>query len=43
VVRIEGVLRGSGRPNMFVPLNEPEAGQWFYIDAPGPGSRLRPT
>lgn len=34
MVRIEGVLRGSEHPNMFVPLNEPEASQWFYIDVP---------
>ncbi|KAG6548054.1 hypothetical protein Mapa_010488 [Marchantia paleacea] len=29
-----GVIRSSEQPNMFVPSNAPESGQWFYVDVP---------
>ncbi|KAL3696650.1 hypothetical protein R1sor_010726 [Riccia sorocarpa] len=33
-VKVCGVIRGSEQPNMFVPPNAPESGQWFYVDVP---------
>jgi len=33
-VRVAGVIRAGEQPNMFVPNNQPEIGQWFYVDAP---------
>ncbi|CAM6102169.1 unnamed protein product [Calypogeia fissa] len=33
-VTVRGVIRGSEEPNMFVPLNVPSTGQWFYVDVP---------
>lgn len=29
-----GVVRGSEKPSIFVPANDPESSQWFYIDVP---------
>ncbi|KAJ7565800.1 hypothetical protein O6H91_02G075900 [Diphasiastrum complanatum] len=34
IERVQGVVRGSEHPNMFVPSNVPETGQWFYVDVP---------
>lgn len=33
-VRAIGVIRGSEKPSIFVPANEPSGGQWFYVDVP---------
>ncbi|XP_002993388.2 surfeit locus protein 1 [Selaginella moellendorffii] len=33
-VTVCGVVRKSENPSMFVPLNVPEQGQWFYFDVP---------
>lgn len=33
-VRVAGVIRDGEQPNMFVPQNQPEIGQWFYVDVP---------
>jgi hypothetical protein len=33
-VRVVGVIRGSEKPSIFVPANEPSSGQWFYVDVP---------
>ncbi|XP_042508509.1 surfeit locus protein 1 [Macadamia integrifolia] len=33
-VKIIGVVRGSEKPSIFVPENNPSSGQWFYVDAP---------
>ncbi|EMS66736.1 hypothetical protein TRIUR3_07904 [Triticum urartu] len=33
-VRVIGVIRGSEKPSIFVPPNEPSNGQWFYVDVP---------
>ncbi|KAL6645637.1 hypothetical protein ACP70R_017245 [Stipagrostis hirtigluma subsp. patula] len=33
-VRVIGVIRGSEKPSIFVPANEPRTGQWFYVDVP---------
>jgi hypothetical protein len=30
-VRFAGVIRGSEKPSIFVPANEPSSGQWFYV------------
>ncbi|CAM6039959.1 unnamed protein product [Sphagnum compactum] len=32
--RVVGVIRDGEHPNMFVPHNQPEIGQWFYVDVP---------
>lgn len=34
LVRVAGVIRDGEQPNMFVPNNQPEIGQWFYVDVP---------
>ncbi|KAG0617201.1 hypothetical protein M758_5G172400 [Ceratodon purpureus] len=34
IVRVAGVIRDGEQPNMFVPNNQPEIGQWFYVDVP---------
>ncbi|CAA6661444.1 unnamed protein product [Spirodela intermedia] len=34
LVKVLGVVRGSERPSIFVPANNPESGQWFYVDVP---------
>ncbi|CAN6448126.1 unnamed protein product [Victoria cruziana] len=33
-VKVLGVVRGSEKPSIYVPANEPSAGQWFYVDVP---------
>ncbi|ONK76180.1 uncharacterized protein A4U43_C03F24770 [Asparagus officinalis] len=33
-VRVIGVARGSEKPSIFVPENDPKTGQWFYVDVP---------
>ncbi|CAL4938110.1 unnamed protein product [Urochloa decumbens] len=33
-VRVIGVIRGSEKPSIFVPANDPSIGQWFYVDVP---------
>lgn len=33
-VRVVGVIRGSEKPSIFVPANDPSSGQWFYVDVP---------
>ncbi|WOK94663.1 surfeit locus protein 1 [Canna indica] len=32
--RAVGVIRGSEKPSIFVPENDPSTGQWFYVDVP---------
>ncbi|KAL6175694.1 hypothetical protein ACLB2K_052333 [Fragaria x ananassa] len=31
---VVGVIRGSEMPSIFVPPNDPNSGQWFYVDVP---------
>ncbi|KAL4282460.1 hypothetical protein GQ457_16G024430 [Hibiscus cannabinus] len=33
-VEVTGVVRGSEKPSIFVPANDPNSGQWFYVDIP---------
>ncbi|KAL6963009.1 Surfeit locus protein 1 [Sarracenia purpurea var. burkii] len=33
-VEVLGVVRGSEKPSIFVPANDPSAPQWFYVDVP---------
>ncbi|KAJ8771912.1 hypothetical protein K2173_027089 [Erythroxylum novogranatense] len=33
-VEVVGVVRGSEKPSIFVPENDPLSGQWFYVDVP---------
>lgn len=33
-VEVLGVVRGSEKPSIFVPANDPGTSQWFYIDVP---------
>lgn len=33
-VEVIGVVRGSEKPSIFVPENDPSSGQWFYVDVP---------
>ncbi|KAI0496044.1 hypothetical protein KFK09_022351 [Dendrobium nobile] len=33
-VKVVGVVRGSEKPSIFVPENDPKSGQWFYVDIP---------
>ncbi|XP_026388562.1 surfeit locus protein 1-like [Papaver somniferum] len=33
-VKVIGVIRGSEKPSIFVPANDPSSGQWFYVDVP---------
>lgn len=33
-VEVVGVVRGSEKPSIFVPENDPSSGQWFYVDVP---------
>ncbi|OVA09383.1 Surfeit locus 1/Shy1 [Macleaya cordata] len=33
-VKVIGVVRGSEKPSIFVPANDPISGQWFYVDVP---------
>ncbi|KAI3801261.1 hypothetical protein L1987_29365 [Smallanthus sonchifolius] len=32
---VVGVIRGSEKPSIFVPANDPSSSQWFYVDVPG--------
>ncbi|CAI5947883.1 unnamed protein product [Closterium sp. NIES-64] len=34
VIHVSGVVRGSEKPNHFVPPNAPEHGEWFWVDVP---------
>ena len=34
-VKVVAVVRGSEKPSIFVPANDPSTGQWFYVDVPG--------
>ncbi|XP_073024216.1 surfeit locus protein 1-like [Primulina eburnea] len=33
-VEVVGVIRGSEKPSIFVPPNDPGNSQWFYVDVP---------
>ncbi|XP_078164602.1 surfeit locus 1 cytochrome c oxidase biogenesis protein isoform X2 [Carex rostrata] len=33
-VKAVGIIRGSEKPSMFVPPNDPDSGQWFFVDVP---------
>ncbi|KAM2780864.1 hypothetical protein COP1_015958 [Malus domestica] len=33
-VEVVGVVRGSEKPSIFVPPNDPNSYQWFYVDVP---------
>ncbi|CAI9113699.1 OLC1v1014352C1 [Oldenlandia corymbosa var. corymbosa] len=33
-VEVIGVIRGSEKPSIFVPANDPSSSQWFYVDVP---------
>ncbi|XVF61613.1 hypothetical protein PTKIN_Ptkin08bG0144600 [Pterospermum kingtungense] len=33
-LEVIGVVRGSEKPSIFVPANDPNSGQWFYVDVP---------
>ncbi|KAK1564529.1 hypothetical protein Q3G72_005118 [Acer saccharum] len=33
-VEVVGVVRGSEKPSIFVPANDPSSHQWFYVDIP---------
>lgn len=35
VDEVVGVIRGSEKPSIFVPANDPNSFQWFYVDVPG--------
>lgn len=32
--KVVGVVRGSEKPSVFVPANDPSSSQWFYVDVP---------
>ncbi|CAH9075878.1 unnamed protein product [Cuscuta epithymum] len=34
IVEVVGVIRGSEKPSIFVPANDPNSNQWFYVDTP---------
>uniref|UniRef100_A0A7C9A4B5 SURF1-like protein n=1 Tax=Opuntia streptacantha TaxID=393608 RepID=A0A7C9A4B5_OPUST len=34
LVEVIGVIRGSEKPSIFVPENDPSSAQWFYVDVP---------
>ncbi|GAV71597.1 LOW QUALITY PROTEIN: SURF1 domain-containing protein, partial [Cephalotus follicularis] len=34
-VEVVGVVRGSEKPSMFAPANDPSSRQWCYVDIPG--------
>jgi surfeit locus 1 family protein len=40
VLSIRGVVRRSERPSMFVPENQPQRGDWYYIDVPAMAKSL---
>ncbi|KAL2461748.1 Surfeit locus protein 1 [Abeliophyllum distichum] len=33
-VEVVGVVRGSEKPSIFVPANDPSTSQWFFVDVP---------
>ncbi|OMO69883.1 Surfeit locus 1/Shy1 [Corchorus olitorius] len=33
-IEVIGVVRGNEKPSIFVPTNDPNSGQWFYVDVP---------
>ncbi|KAJ4841195.1 Surfeit locus protein 1 [Turnera subulata] len=33
-MEVIGVIRGSEKPSIFVPENDPKSRQWFYVDVP---------
>ncbi|KAJ7975256.1 SURF1-like protein [Quillaja saponaria] len=33
-IEVIGVVRGSEKPSIFVPANDPNSSQWFYVDVP---------
>lgn len=33
-VEVIGVIRTSEKPSIFVPANDPDSRQWFYVDVP---------
>ena len=33
-LEVVGVVRGSEKPSIFVPANDPSSCQWFYVDVP---------
>jgi surfeit locus 1 family protein len=33
-MEVVGVVRGSEKPSIFVPANDPSSFQWFYVDVP---------
>ncbi|KAK2664561.1 hypothetical protein Ddye_003135 [Dipteronia dyeriana] len=33
-VEVVGVVRGSEKPSIYVPSNDPSSHQWFYVDIP---------
>ncbi|GFZ10147.1 surfeit locus 1 cytochrome c oxidase biogenesis protein [Actinidia rufa] len=33
-LEVVGVVRGSEKPSIFVPANDPSSRQWFYVDVP---------
>ncbi|XP_020575879.1 surfeit locus protein 1-like isoform X2 [Phalaenopsis equestris] len=33
-IEVVGVVRGSEKPSIFVPENDPQSGQWFYVNIP---------
>lgn len=33
-ITVSGVIRDSEKPSIFVPANDPNASQWFYVDVP---------
>ena len=35
VISLTGILRAGGRPNRWVPDNDPVTGDWFFIDVDG--------
>jgi surfeit locus 1 family protein len=34
-VEVTGVAQGSEEPSSFVPRNEPDRGNYFWVDVPG--------
>ncbi|KAL6013046.1 hypothetical protein ACLOJK_003536 [Asimina triloba] len=40
-VKVVGVVRGSEKPSIFVPANDPSSGQWFYVDVPAIAQAVR--
>lgn len=40
-VEVTGVAQGSEEPSSFVPRNEPDKGNYFWVDVPGIVSKTR--